>query len=160
MKSPFKENAKRLDELMVPMMHLMHRFVSQASKVEDFSITQFKVLMLVWHSGSMTIKRLQERLAIAQSTASEMIDRLVRQGWVERKKHPKDRRITVFSLTEKTTQFLRKKKAERIMVNEKILEPLSVEEQRQFLDTLEMILNKHAQSGIQFDTKGLKGEKQ
>jgi len=160
MNNQLRENAKRLDELMVPMMHLMHRFVSQASKVEAFSIAQFKVLMMVCQSGPMTIKQLQENLSIAQSSASERIDRLVQQGWIERKKHKKDRRITVFSLTEKATQFLRKKKAERVVLNEKILKPLSLEEQRQFLDSLSMILNKHAQSGIHFDAKGLHGEKQ
>jgi DNA-binding MarR family transcriptional regulator len=154
MKNTFQENVKRLDDLMIPMMHLMHRFVSQASKDEDFTIAQFKVLMMVWHSGPTTVKQLQERLSIAQSTASEMVDRLVHQGWMERKKDPEDRRVTVFSLTDKAIRFLREKKTQRLEVIEKLLQPLSQKEQRQFLDSLEMILKKHTQSDIHFDAKG------
>jgi MarR family transcriptional regulator, organic hydroperoxide resistance regulator len=138
-----KTNAKRLDELIVPMMQMMHSFSTQMSKLEDFTLSQHRALMMVYHAGTMTVKQFQERLSIAQSTASETVERLVQLGWLKKDKDPKDHRITVFSLTEKADRMKKEKEANRIKIMEKILEPLTEEEQRQFLDGFELLLNKH-----------------
>jgi DNA-binding MarR family transcriptional regulator len=153
-----KENARRLDELLVPMMHLMHRFTTQMSRCEDLTLAQHRVLMMVCHSGPMTINQLKESLSVAQSTASEMVERLVRQGWIKRDKAPEDRRITVFSLTAKADRFLKDKRIERIKVHKKILKPLSEKEQQKFLESFEMLLNRHKTPGINFDVKECYGK--
>lgn len=138
-----QENARRLDELMSPVMQLMHRFTVQMSKCEDFTMAQHRALMMVYHAGTMTIKQFQENLSVAQSTASETVERLVQSGWLKKTKDPKDGRITVFSLTAKADRLRKEKEAGRIKILEKILEPLSNEEQRAFLVSFEMLLNKH-----------------
>ena len=153
-----RSNARRLDDLMVPLMHLMHRFTTQVSKAEDFTLAQHRVLMMVCHSGLITVKQLHESLSIAQSTASEMIDRLVRQDWLVKKKHPNDRRITVFSLSDKADRLLKAKKVNRIKVHEKILMPLTEEEQGRFLESIRMILVRHEALGMKNDVKGCHGK--
>jgi DNA-binding MarR family transcriptional regulator len=153
-----RSNARRLDDLMVPLMHLMHRFTTQVSKAEDFTLAQHRVLMMLCHSGPMTVKQLQESLSIAQSTASEMIDRLVRQEWLVKRKHPDDRRITVFTLSGKAERLLKAKKANRIKVHERILEPLTEKEQVKFLESIRMILEKHEALGMKNDVKGCHGK--
>jgi MarR family transcriptional regulator, organic hydroperoxide resistance regulator len=138
-----KANARRLDELMVPMMQMMHSFSTQMSRLEDFTMAQHRALMMVSQAGTMTVKQFQENLSIAQSTASETVERLVQLGWLKKGKNPKDRRITVFSLTEKAARRHKQKEAKRIIILEKLLEPLSEEEQRKFLDSFELLLKRH-----------------
>jgi MarR family transcriptional regulator, organic hydroperoxide resistance regulator len=138
-----KQNARRLDELMSPMMLLMHRFNIRMSRCEELTIAQHRVLMMVHHAGTMTVKQFQESLLTAQSTASEMVERMVRQGWLKKCKNPEDGRITVFALTGKADRLLKEKEAKRILILEKILEPLSSGEQARFMESFEMILDKH-----------------
>jgi DNA-binding MarR family transcriptional regulator len=154
-----KRNARRLDGLMGPMMQIMHRFTSQISKCEDFTFAQHRALIMVYHAGSMTIKQFQENLCIAQSTASEMVERLVQQGWLIKNKAPDDRRNTVFSLSEKADRFRKEKEAARVQILEKVLEPLNGEEQMRFLESFEMLLSRHERLGKNPDLKGHHGKK-
>jgi DNA-binding MarR family transcriptional regulator len=149
-----KGNAKRLEKLMSPVMRLMHRFSAQLSKCEDFTIAQHRALMMVFNAGTMTIKQFQENLSIAQSTASETVERLMQLGWLEKGKDLKDRRITIFSLTKNADRMLNEKKAERIKIMEKILEPLTEEEQRKFLEGFELLLAKHQERQPNSNRKG------
>jgi DNA-binding MarR family transcriptional regulator len=150
-----KGNAKRLEKLMSPVMRLMHRFSAQLSKCEDFTIAQHRALMMVFNAGTMTIKQFQENLSIAQSTASETVERLVQLGWLEKGKDLKDRRITIFSLTKNADRMLNEKKAERIKIMEKIMEPLTEKEQRKFLEGFELLLAKHQERQPNSNRKGL-----
>jgi DNA-binding MarR family transcriptional regulator len=159
MKDRTKQNARRLDELMAPMMQLMHRFTAQMSKCEDFTMAQHRALMMVYHAGIMTIKQFQENLSVAQSTASETLERLVKLGWLKKSKDSKDRRITVFSLTGKADRFRKEKEAARVRILEKVLEPLSKEEQQKFLESFEMLLSKHKRSEKNADAKGCHGKR-
>lgn len=154
MKNNTQSNARRLDELIIPVMQMMHRFSAQISKLEDITIAQHRALMMVYHLGTMTIKQFQENLYIAQSTASETVERLVHLGWLKNSKDPKDRRSTIFSLTEKADRLLKEKEAKRIKILEKALEPLSDEEQRKFLESFELLLNKHQLFKMNSDAKG------
>lgn len=153
-KNNTQNNARRLDELIIPMMQMMHHFSAQMSKLEDFTIAQHRALMMVHHSGTMTIKQFQENLSIAQSTASETIERLVHGGWLRKSKDPEDRRITIFSLSEKADRLLKEKEAKRIKILEKALEPLSEEEQKNFLESFELLLNKHQSFKMNSVSKG------
>jgi DNA-binding MarR family transcriptional regulator len=128
---------------MVSMMQMMHSLSTQMSRLEDFTLAQHRAWMMVSHAGTMTVKQFQKNLSIAQSTASETIERLVHQGWLKKGKDPKDRRITVFSLTEKADRRHKQKEAKRIMILEKLLEPLSDKEQKKFLDSFELLLTRH-----------------
>lgn len=159
MKKTTKESARRLDELMAPVMRLMHRFSAQMSKCEDFTIAQHRALMMVSHAGTMTVKQFQENLSIAQSTASETIERLVHLGWLKKGKDPKDRRITVFSLTEKADRRHKRKEAKRIKILEKLLEPLSDAEQKKFLDSFELLLTRHQERQPNSHGKGYHDKK-
>jgi DNA-binding MarR family transcriptional regulator len=154
-----KRNARRLDELMAPMMQIMHRFTAEMSKCEDFTLAQHRALMMVCHAGTMTVKQFQENLCIAQSTASEMVERLVQHGWLIKNKDPEDRRNTVFSLSEKADRFRKEKEAARVQILEKALEPLTGEEQMKFLESFEMLLSRHKQMEKNMDSKGQHGKK-
>ena len=68
------------------------------------TMPQHKTLQHIhWHSkeGGLTIGELSEHLGLACSTASGIIDRLERDGWIQRNRGTSDRRRVKVELTEK-----------------------------------------------------------
>lgn len=134
------DNISRLAGAFLPVMHMFHQFASEVVKSTNFSLAQYRVLMLVHRRGSMSINQLKDSLNIAQSTASEMIDRLVRQNLLHREKDPADRRVTIFMLTPKTQRIINDHLTSMVNIHKKILEPLSPEEQEELVQAFETVL--------------------
>lgn len=87
--------------------------------------TEFGVLEVLYHKGPLTIQEVKEKILIAASSMSYVIDTLVRKGFVQRVKHDKDKRSFILELTEAGTH----KMAE--------IYPLHVATMRQRLDVLD-----------------------
>lgn len=140
MNNNLQKNVQRLAVSFPPIMHLFHQLAGQVSKLGAFSLAQYRVMMLVYHSGPMSISTLKNKLGIAQSTASEMVERLVQQGLLEREKLKKDQRVTVFRLSGKAVRSLKKRQENMLEVYKQILEPLTAEEQEKLLQAFITIL--------------------
>ena len=133
-------NLERFSNAFIPMMHFFHNIASEASKGADFSLAQYRVLMLVRHRGAMSINDLRNQLNTAQSTASEMVDRLVQQNLLLREKDVKDKRITLFKLSKKAEKILERRKDIMEDCYRKVLEPLSQQDQEELVASFETIL--------------------
>lgn len=136
----FATNLERFSNAFIPMMHFFHTIASEASKGADFSLAQYRVLMLVKHRGAMSINDLRNQLNIAQSTASEMVERLVQQNLLLREKDLSDKRITLFKLSKKAEKILERRRDLMLDSYRKILEPLSLDEQIELVEAFETIL--------------------
>jgi DNA-binding MarR family transcriptional regulator len=62
-------------------------------------MAQIKVLMILSFKGSAAISKLADELGISHPTASQLVDKLVQAGHVERVESATDRRITLARLT-------------------------------------------------------------
>lgn len=140
MDSRFDEMLERFSNAFIPMMHFFHNIASEASRGVDFTLAQYRVLMLVKHRGAMSIHDLQQQLNIAQSTASEMVERLVQQNLLLREKDPNDRRFTLFKLSKKAEKIIERRKDVMTNCYRKVLEPLTEDEQIKLVEALETIL--------------------
>jgi DNA-binding MarR family transcriptional regulator len=63
------------------------------------NITEFSVLELLLHKGPQTIQKIKEKILIASSSTTYVIDQLHKKGYVTRTPSEKDRRITYVELT-------------------------------------------------------------
>ncbi len=140
MDQEFENNLERFSNAFIPMMHFFHNIASEASKGADFSLAQYRVLMLVNHRGAMSINDLHNQLKIAQSTASEMVDRLVQQSLLLREKDSKDKRITLFKLSKKAETIIEQRKNIMEDCYRKVLEPLGPDEQIELVEAFEAIV--------------------
>lgn len=134
------QNISRLSQAFIPMMHIFHNLAGEVVKLTDFSLAQYRVVMLVYRHGSMSINELKNSLNIAQSTASEMIDRLVQQNVLQKKVDPADRRITLFTLTPTARRKIEHHFSSISNIYHKILSPLNSAEQKKLLESFETIL--------------------
>lgn len=86
--------------------------------------------------GPLTIVATRRRLRLTPSTLTSLADRLERDGYLERRRHPTDRRTVVLALTAAGEKAFRAEKAfYRQLINDTI-RPLDPEAQRHVLAAL------------------------
>jgi DNA-binding MarR family transcriptional regulator len=66
---------------------------------------QFPILLELWSEDGLTQKQLLERVDIEQATMANTLSRMERDGLVERRPHPSDKRAQLIFLTRKATSM-------------------------------------------------------
>lgn len=66
-----------------------------------FSPGQFPVLIELWEEEGLTQRQLLDRVDVEQATMANTLARMERDGLIERRVHPRDRRAQQTFLTEK-----------------------------------------------------------
>jgi len=96
----------------------------------DFGITppQFSALLTLIQSGDMTIGELGEKMYLACSTATDLVDRMERNGLVARERDTNDRRVIRLRVLERGHQMLDEVMQARRKYLSGVLERVSREE--------------------------------
>ncbi|WP_461205450.1 MarR family winged helix-turn-helix transcriptional regulator [Clostridium sp. DL1XJH146] len=68
-------------------------------KDENLTGTQGMLVGILGHHGGMKISDLSKKMCLSNSTISGIIDRLEKNGFVERKRSKEDRRVVIVDLT-------------------------------------------------------------
>ncbi len=91
--------AEKLHEWMrVSMRYSMHGFVRH-SKENGLSMPQMAALMRIYRDKRCGVTEVGEHLGVTSAAASQMLDRLVREGIIDRSEDPDDRRGKRLALT-------------------------------------------------------------
>jgi DNA-binding MarR family transcriptional regulator len=112
---------------------------SLAPVLEQASLPQFRVLVLLHDGGPMRSGALAEYLAVHPSTFTRMADRLVSFGWVERQEAPDNRREVHVRLTPAGAALVEQVMRRRREAIAEILDPLDRAQRRSILRGLEML---------------------
>lgn len=72
----------------------------------SLSVPQFHVLTFLNREPGSSLSHVADHLGVTRSTASVVVDRLVRRKLVKRTTHPQERRCVVLSLTATGAQYL------------------------------------------------------
>ncbi|MBM4177087.1 MAG: MarR family transcriptional regulator [Ignavibacteria bacterium] len=102
----------------------------------EITITQWWALYCIDQRKTTTLKEFSSDLKIAQSSASGLINRLVKQNLVDRVIPSEDRRKTYISLTKKGRKILEIHTDKSKIIYERLVENLSAEEQKLFLSIM------------------------
>lgn len=96
----------------------------------DFDITppQFNALLTLIQSGSLTIGELGERMYLACSTATDLVDRMERNGLVARERDTSDRRVIRLKVLDRGHQMLDEVMMARKRYLSSVLEKISGDE--------------------------------
>lgn len=65
----------------------------------NLNVTEFAVLELLYNRGEQPIQRIGERILIASSSTTYVVDKLCNKGLIERRPDSKDRRVTYAAIT-------------------------------------------------------------
>lgn len=79
------------------------RSLQQRAAGLGFSPGQFPILVELWSEDGLTQKQLLERVDIEQATMANTLARMERDGLIERRPHPHDKRAQLIFLTPKAS---------------------------------------------------------
>jgi MarR family transcriptional regulator for hemolysin len=97
--------------------------------------------VLLWlEDGPLTQKQIAEGVGVEQPTMTATLNRMERDGWVERLPNPDDGRSALVSLSEKARDYLPAVEAAVAEVNEAALGDLSETEQSQYFALLSRVI--------------------
>jgi DNA-binding MarR family transcriptional regulator len=111
---------------------------SLAPVLDQVSLAQFRVLVLLAARGATRSGQLAEDLGVHPSTFTRMTDRLVAAGWVERLEPPGNRREVHVALTASGAGLVDEVMQRRREALAKILNPLPQEQRQQIVTGLEL----------------------
>jgi DNA-binding MarR family transcriptional regulator len=109
--------------------------------LEEYGITppQFDALVILNWDGELTIGDLSNRLYLAYSTTTDLVDRLERQGFVVRQRDESDRRVVRVKVLEKGSSLIEKVVDARRAYLGSILESVGLDERKRILEVLDLL---------------------
>ncbi len=107
----------------------------------NFKITppQFNALLVLRRHGDMTIGELGEQMYLACSTATDLVDRMERNGLVERVRDTNDRRVIRIHVLEKGEEILGEVMTARTDYLEEVLEHVSSNECQVMIQSMSLL---------------------
>jgi DNA-binding MarR family transcriptional regulator len=121
------------DEMFLLMMRFTKKQLMEES-VNDSSITppQLGVLFHLDKCGPMTMKDLSDMMGLTHGAATGLVDRVLKQGLIDRVRLESDRRVVQVSITPQGQELLQRVAERRHAILRNIMQELSLED-RQFM---------------------------
>lgn len=114
MDSNSNENVDNIEKYLRKIDYIVRK--NGREILNDFSITipQFTALQILLNNGDMTIGELSQKMSLACSTITDLIDRMEKNELVIRKKDEKDKRIVRIEVLPKGFDILERVLERRI----------------------------------------------
>jgi DNA-binding MarR family transcriptional regulator len=109
-------------------MRISMQDFNRHTRSAGFSFVQMNVLMHLYYGGPREVMAFSELLQVSPAGASQMIERLVQQGLVQRCESPDDRRVRLVHLTGRGRQVVDESIRARQQWVERLVASLSEEE--------------------------------
>lgn len=123
-----RQLSRSLRQWMDVTSHRSMQDQSRYVKSIGFSMAQFFLLMHVYYKNQCGISNLSEHMEITAPAASQLVDKLVQAGMLERAEDPHDRRAKQVTLTSKGRQLIEKSIHERFRWLDSLVQGLSAGE--------------------------------
>jgi DNA-binding MarR family transcriptional regulator len=120
-------------------MHRSMRGWSHFAKITGLSMPQFSILMQLHHKGPCGISQISERFDITAAAASQLADKLVQAGYLERAENPDDRRARKLKLSAKGIKLVDEGIQERHRWLDDLVTRLSIEEKAKVSEALAIL---------------------
>jgi DNA-binding MarR family transcriptional regulator len=128
-----------INEILVQLFNDVLQIEEQSLKngiFSDVSITEVHTIEVIGMSNESTMSEVAQKLKITVSTLTTAINKLIKKGYVERKRIEEDRRVVLVKLTNKgILAYKLHQRFHKKMINNAI-EGLSLEEEKILLSSL------------------------
>lgn len=142
MKHTFPEHVVEIEQRLRQIATVVRR--KGRLLLEEYGITppQFDALVILGRDGELTIGDLSNRLFLAYSTTTDLVDRLERASFVVRQRDSGDRRVVRVRLKEYGAALIEEVLDARRAYLGSILESVDSAEKKQILTVLDMLTAK------------------
>lgn len=133
------QRIERIASLYPLLIGRMGRLRSLVHEGMDLSYNQYKTLLTIADRGTCSLGDLARELEVAMSSASQMVDRLVGEGLIERQQDAANRRQVVIHLTPAGQRLITRLQQNILAGYRKVLAQMSDEEQEELVRAFETI---------------------
>ena len=133
------EQAKKLAELAPKIMNAFHDLGRQHPSGEKLSMRQFQALIILKTSESLTLSQLCNKLSLAPSTGTELVNRMIDLDYIQKAHEQKDQRQVLLTVAPKGLKLMKQRQQALTEMFSKFLEPFSAEDQKNFVCCFERI---------------------
>lgn len=88
------------------VMHYSMRASGHFMKARGLSTPQFSLLMQLHHKGTCGMSQISEQFGFTPAAASQLVDKLVQHGLIQREEDPQDRRAKSLNLKDKGRELI------------------------------------------------------
>ena len=74
-------------------------FIKEDISNSGFNLNEFAVLEVIYHKGSVSVNEIFQKVLVANSSLTYILDKLVKKSLIQRNQDQKDKRVTHISLT-------------------------------------------------------------
>lgn len=134
--SPFTQSIRAWMDIF---MHRSMRGWGRFAKSTGLSMPQFSLLMQLHHKGACGMSTVSESFDITPAATSQLVDKLVHAGLIQRVEDSNDRRAKLLSLTDKGHELIKRGMIERYRWVEELAGKLSAEERAQVSEALSIM---------------------
>ncbi|MFC0560090.1 MarR family winged helix-turn-helix transcriptional regulator [Halalkalibacter alkalisediminis] len=101
-----QDQSLKLFVVMSRAMQSVTKRVEEDIKSYGLNPTEFAVLELLYSKGEQPIQKIGEKVLLASSSITYVVDKLEKKNYLTRKPCPKDRRVTYAAITEDGTNLM------------------------------------------------------
>ena len=134
------EKSKSAGYLANHMARLFANGLHQRIRPLGLAPAQFMTLLELWEMDGQTQRQLVEKLDVEQATMANTLSRMERDGLIVRKANENDKRSRSICLTKKARTLRGPAIKAAMMQNRQALSGLSPEQQQQFLQMMEKVI--------------------
>jgi len=120
-------------------LHRSMRGWGRYTRSTGLSMPQFSIMMQLHYRGACGMSEISERFSITAAAASQLVDKLVQNGFIVREEDPNDRRAKLLNLTEKGQEIIKQGIEERYRWVDQLAEKLTDEERVQISEALDIM---------------------
>lgn len=145
-------NQQSTEELSLKLFVVLTRTLDSIKKRVEEDIkrlglnpTEFAVLELIYNKGEQPIQKIGEKVLIASSSITYVVDKLEKRALLKRRPCPDDRRVTFAVISEEGKELMNQIFPKHKLAIQEILSGLDEEEKEYMIQQLKK-LGYHAQS--------------
>ena len=131
--------SKTLRAWMDVFMHRSMHGWGHFAKSTGLSMPQFSILMQLHYRGTCSVSDISDRFDFSAAAASQLVDKLVHAGYLERAEDPSDRRAKLLTLSAKGEELVQHGTEERYRWMDDLTSKLSTEEQIKVVEALNIL---------------------
>lgn len=130
---------KRLAELAPKIMNAFHDLGQQHPTGERLSMRQYQTLIIINATENLTLSGLCEKLNLAPSTATELVNRMISLEYVTKQHEEQDHRNVQLQVSPKGLRLLKEREEAMAMMFHRFLEPFPDEDKAAFVEAFQQI---------------------
>ncbi len=141
MKQSIRETSVEMANLLQKIIICCHRKEEQHASKFDVSTSECRTLRVFRNEDELTMKELSEKMNLAMSRMTRIIDGLVEKELIERGMKPNDRRVCLVHLTSTGKQLVTEIEKNYLAMNKRVLENIEPEARPEVLKALHNLVD-------------------